>query len=97
MLPKEKINMTQAIFNDIIYQIPRLRWSCRRGMLELDVLLGNFLEKAYPALPDSAKWQFVRLLECVDPALFAWLMGHEVPADPELAAIIEMIRHHARS
>lgn len=26
---------------------PRLRWNCRRGVLELNVLLGNFLDKAY--------------------------------------------------
>ena len=43
---------------------PRLRWSCRRGMLELDVLLGNFLEEAYFGLTPSEQELFVKLLEC---------------------------------
>ena len=31
----------------VIESMQRIRWACRRGMLELDVLLGNFLDHAY--------------------------------------------------
>ena len=76
--------------------LTQLKWACRRGMLELDVLLGNFLNEAYPTLSIEDKSAFVELLSCADPALFAWLLGREVP-DERLAKITEKIRQHARS
>ena len=81
----------------ILDNIPKLKWACRRGMLELDVLLGNFLTEAYPNLSLEEKQLFVELLECADPELFAWLMGYEIPTDARLATITNIIRHHARS
>jgi antitoxin CptB len=75
----------------------RLLWACRRGMLELDVLLTNFLKEAYPALSIENKQLFIELLNCSDPELFQWLMGREIPSDVNLAKITEEIRHHARS
>ena len=76
---------------------PRLKWACRRGMLELDVLLGNFLDGGYLGLTKDDQALFVRLLECTDPELFSWLLGQAAPADPELARMAEMIRCHASS
>jgi antitoxin CptB len=74
-----------------------LKWACRRGMLELDVLLGNFLNEAYPSLASEDKQHFISLLSCPDPELFVWLMGGQVPEDPHLAKIVEVIRHHVRT
>lgn len=79
-----------------INNMSKLQWACRRGMLELDVLLGNFLNEAYSALPDADKHLFVNLLSCPDPEIFAWLMGRE-EADPEHQSIVEKIRAHVRS
>lgn len=75
----------------------KLGWACRRGMLELDVLLGNFFKEAYPELSLQDKGLFVKLLARNDPELFAWLMGHATPDDKGLAKITDTIRHHARS
>lgn len=75
----------------------RLEWACRRGMLELDVLLGNFLKEAYPTLSLENKILFIKLLSETDPEIFAWIMGHEKPEDANLIKITEMIRHHAQS
>jgi antitoxin CptB len=75
---------------------PRLRWACRRGMLELDVLLGNFLEEAYIHQPEEDQKNFVNLLDCNDQDLFMWLTGKETPKEPELIDIIGKIRHHAK-
>lgn len=76
---------------------PRLRWSCRRGMLELDVLLGNFLEKAYLQLNNDEQQLFITLLECSDQDLFEWLTGKKQPIAPEIKWIVEKIREHARN
>jgi antitoxin CptB len=72
--------------------LSKLRWACRRGMLELDVLLGNFLEKTYTLWTNEEQQQFVELLNYTDPELFAWIMGHEVPP-ASMVKITEKIRH----
>ncbi|MBU0499337.1 MAG: succinate dehydrogenase assembly factor 2 [Gammaproteobacteria bacterium] len=66
----------------------RLRWQCRRGMLELDLLLEAFLEEDYPGLPDQEKEAFSRFLGLEDPQLHDWLMGGGSPDDPAFAALI---------
>ena len=83
--------------NQLNISITKLQWACRRGMLELDVLLRNFLDEAYLNLDIEKKKAFVHLLSFTDPELFSWLLGRELPNDPMLAAIIEEIRRHARS
>lgn len=80
-----------------INNITKLTWACRRGMLELDVLLGNFLKEAYPALTIQDQQLFVALLNCSDPEILAWIMGSEMPEDAGLIRITELIRNHARS
>ncbi|WP_406666435.1 succinate dehydrogenase assembly factor 2 [Gallaecimonas sp. GXIMD1310] len=76
----------------------RLKWACRRGMLELDVLFEPFVDQAYDDLSDADKATFERLLTQDDPDLFAWVMGHQRCPDPELAAMVQLIldRVHAR-
>jgi antitoxin CptB len=74
----------------------KLHWQCRRGMLELDLLLIPFLEKTYPHLNETQQEIFVRLLACHDQDLYAWLVKHETPEDPSFLPLIELI-HHARS
>jgi len=69
----------------------RIKWACRRGMLELDVLFMPFVEEAWDQLSDDKKATFERLLTCQDPELFAWFMGHEECDDPELKSMVEFI------
>lgn len=75
---------------------PRLRWACRRGMLELDVLFMPFVDEAYDDLSAEDKLTFERLLECQDPELFAWFMGHEVCEDKELNKLVQFILQRAK-
>ena len=70
----------------------RLVWHCRRGMLELDIILQRFLEKGLDKLSAKELEQFNSLLSCPDPELFSWLMGAEEPEDPELKEIVAVIR-----
>lgn len=66
----------------------RLKWACRRGMLELDVLFEPFVEEAYDELSEDDKAIFRRLVTCDDPDLFAWFMGHKPCPDAELQRMI---------
>jgi antitoxin CptB len=69
----------------------RLCWHSRRGMLELDLVLGPFVRQHYPILSAADQARYKRLLRCEDQDLFAWLMGRESPPDEELAVIVEKI------
>ncbi|AEF02397.1 succinate dehydrogenase assembly factor 2 family protein [Alteromonas sp. KS69] len=69
----------------------RLKWACRRGMLELDVLLMPFVDEAFDSLDYEQQEIFERLLTSDDPDLFAWFMGHQQCQDPELAGMVSTI------
>ena len=62
-------------------ELPRLLWQCRRGLLELDLLLSRFLVERYPELSAAEQHQFRRLLEYPDPTLLAWIQGQEPSPD----------------
>ena len=47
----------------------KLYWQCRRGNLELDLLLKNYLENHYVHASESEKMQFVELLKLDDEDL----------------------------
>lgn len=79
-----------------LFSKSRTKWACRRGMLELDVLLGPFVDEAYDALSEHNKRVFQRLIEMEDPDLFAWFMGHEQCPDVELNTMVQLILGRVR-
>ena len=70
----------------------RLAWQCRRGMRELDVLLGGYLASGYESLSNTDKVQFNRLLEYPDTVLLELLMGRMAPTDTDVAHLVQHIR-----
>ena len=77
-------------------RLARLKWACRRGMLELDVLLLPFVEEAFDDLPFEEQETFERLLTSDDPDLFAWIMGHQSCDDKALANMVAKIVNRVR-
>ena len=73
----------------------RLRWQCRRGMRELDLLLLEFLDSGYRGLDAAAAQVFARLLECPDALLLEWLLGRQIPSDKDVADVVQRIRRSA--
>ncbi|AVJ55707.1 succinate dehydrogenase assembly factor 2 family protein [Idiomarina sp. OT37-5b] len=69
----------------------RLKWACRRGMLELDVLFEPFVDQAYDELSEEDKAIFRRLVTCDDPDLFSWFMGQKTCPDAELQKMVEFM------
>ncbi|MDE2407474.1 MAG: succinate dehydrogenase assembly factor 2 [Xanthomonadaceae bacterium] len=74
-------------------ELKKLRWRCRRGMRELDQLLGRWLERAWRQSPTHERAVFLRLLDTEDDTLWRWFLGHEVSEDVEIAALVERIRN----
>lgn len=73
-------------------ELSRLRWLCRRGMKELDVVLTRYLEKHYSAASSTEQAQFRRLLQMPDPDLYNLLLGREQASDPELAGFLQLLQ-----
>lgn len=74
----------------------RLRWRCRRGMRELDQLLGWWLDARYAQVDNAAKAAFATMLDEQDPQLWDWLSGRRVPANPGWRGIVDEIRNRDR-
>ena len=74
-------------------RLDRLRWHCRRGMLELDLLLGKTLERGLERFTEHELDLFERLLAMEDTELFDALQGVAPPADPELQQFVEKIQN----
>lgn len=73
----------------------RLHWQCRRGMLELDLLLQAFLEQGYDRLDAEGKQAFAELLDYPDQLLLEYLMELSHPLDARIAHVIKCIRQTA--
>ena len=72
-------------------QHERLRWRCRRGMLELDLLLARFLTDKIDTLDESQAKVLDRLLTYPDQDLFDWLMARKECGDASLKPMLELI------
>ena len=74
-------------------ELNRLRWMCsHRSMLEMDILLGDFLEKVFPDLDADHALAFLRLAEMEDPALWQMVNGTKSCADALQAEIIGLMK-----
>ncbi len=78
-------------------ELRRLHWQCRRGMLELDLLLQSYLERGYPAAAPARRAAFARLLGHPDTLLQEYFFGGAVPIDEELADVVRAVRACAQA
>lgn len=69
----------------------RLRWMCRRGMLELDVLFERFIDRGgYQQLSAADQELLEAMLQEPDPVLYSWLLGFE-KADAKYVNLITLM------
>ncbi len=73
-------------------ELNKLRWHCRRGTLELDLMLSKYLEACYENADQRRQQAFEQLLALEDTELMIYLMGERVPEDAELADVVTAIR-----
>jgi antitoxin CptB len=73
----------------------KLRWRCRRGMKELDLLLLRYVEEQYREAPRAHQEAFRALLEAPDPVIYAYCLGGERPTSPLLSNVIQRITQSA--
>lgn len=82
-----------------ILDTARLKWRCRRGLLELDLLLHQFLKTDLAWLDQAQRHAFERLLDYPDHILLEMLMARQMPADTGIVDVVARIRsatvHHS--
>lgn len=70
----------------------RLRWRCRRGMRELDLMLSAWLETGFDDSGPQQRAEFEQLLELSDPELERYLLWGARADQPERARLLQAIR-----
>jgi len=51
----------------------------RRGIREMDLVMGRFADEHLPMMNEEELAEFERLLDVPDPEAFAWIIGAEEP------------------
>ena len=74
-----------------------LKWRCRRGMLELDILLNSYLDKRYHTLSQQQGEVFSEVLDYPDQVLFDLLLGNMQSSDASVNTMINEIQRINRS
>ena len=70
----------------------RLRWHCRRGLLENDLVLERFLERHGAGLEGRRLQAFETLLEYGDNELWNLLSGQTECGNPVLGEVVQLLR-----
>ena len=78
--------------DDQCRQQQRLRWHCRRALLELDLVFQRFWLKAGDGLGDEDAAALERLLEMEDHDLWELVSGRRETDDPRLKGIVAQLR-----
>jgi len=72
----------------------RLRWRCtRRAMLEMDLLLGEFLDRIFPMLEPEQADAFVTLADMEDLELWPLINGSRQCSDAVQAEVVALLRN----
>jgi antitoxin CptB len=72
--------------------LERVRWRARRGLLELDIVLGRFIDTHYARLDEAERVVFDVLLDMPDNPLWDIIAGRQEAASGEQQALLEKIR-----
>ena len=60
-------------WEDDVKELERVRWRCRRGLLELDIVLQRFVDTYHAKLNEAELQQFETLLDLSDNDLWAMI------------------------
>jgi antitoxin CptB len=73
-------------------ELNRLRWQCRRGLLELDLVLERFLEKYCDRLQGEQLNSFQMLLAYTDDELWDLVRARSECRDARFADVVQWMR-----
>ncbi|MCB1959956.1 MAG: succinate dehydrogenase assembly factor 2 [Rhodocyclaceae bacterium] len=74
----------------------RVRWHCRRALLELDIVLTRFLERDFDQLSDAQLVDLQDLLNLEDHALWGMVNGSTECSEQRWVPFLGMFRQSGR-
>jgi antitoxin CptB len=72
-------------------RVNKLKWLCRRGMKELDILLERFIERNIDSLAQGSWPEFESLLQTEDDELWEWFQDPSGPGAAPYREILEQV------
>jgi antitoxin CptB len=72
--------------------LERVRWRSRRGLLELDIILGRFIDASYMQLNEAELLVFEALLDMPDNPLWDMIAGRQEAVQSNHQALLEKIK-----
>ncbi|CAH1386723.1 FAD assembly factor SdhE [Candidatus Nitrotoga sp. M5] len=74
-------------------EVERVRWRCRRGLLELDIVLGRFVEQHYASLNKAQQDALDVLLDMPDPTLWDMITNTQPsPLQSEQCVVLKLMQ-----
>ncbi len=73
-------------------ELERVRWRCRRGLLELDIVLGRFIEHRYPKMENEQRIIFDELLDLPDTELWDLITEKKEPVHAHQLVVLEWLK-----
>ena len=73
-------------------ELDRLRWRCRRGLLENDLILTRFLDARDGRISDEEVVALDRLLALSDNELWDLIAGRQEPDDAAVKPLLDALR-----
>ncbi|SFE20957.1 succinate dehydrogenase assembly factor 2 [Nitrosomonas sp. Nm166] len=73
-------------------EFERARWRCRRGLLELDIVLLRFMDRYYMQLDEQGLEQFEQLLALPDNDLWDLITSKQVTTNDNLRQVLELLQ-----
>ena len=73
-------------------RIGRLRWHCRRALLELDLVFQRFWSRYGNDLDDQTEADLRKLLALEDHDLWDLVSGREETRDPQMKRMVTLLR-----
>lgn len=73
-------------------ELDRVRWHCRRGLLELDLILDKFTGQHLAAMGPEQLECFKELLAFSDVDLLDLVMARTMSPDPRYDGILKLLR-----
>jgi len=70
----------------------RVRWQCRRALLELDLVFTRFLERHFDSLSENQLADLEDLLRCEDHELWAMVNGSRPCTEDRWREMIALLR-----
>lgn len=73
-------------------ELDRIHWRCRRGLLELDVILQRFVDQHYLRLDEAGRREFDALLDLADNDLWQKIASGQTSTDRETLPVLSLLK-----